>query len=200
MIGYRGCYRYVREPDLFALELELLARVRDETPNLHLMIPFVRTRWELEACLELVDASPLRHHRSLLRWIMAEVPSVVHWLPDYAALGIHGVSIGSNDLTQLVLGVDRDSEMCEELFDEMDGAVMAAIEQIIRGAARLGLDVVAVRPGAVQPARVRRGARPLRDRLGVGEPGCRRGHAPRAGPRRATPAARRGRGGRRAGV
>jgi pyruvate,water dikinase len=44
MIGYRGCYRYVREPDLFALELELLARVRDETPNLHLMIPFVRTR------------------------------------------------------------------------------------------------------------------------------------------------------------
>ena len=52
MIGYRGCYRYVREPDLFALELELLARVREETPNLHLMIPFVRTKWELEACLE----------------------------------------------------------------------------------------------------------------------------------------------------
>jgi pyruvate,water dikinase len=43
MIGYRGCYRYVREPDLFRLELEVLARVRDETPNLHLMIPFVRT-------------------------------------------------------------------------------------------------------------------------------------------------------------
>ena len=60
MIGYRGCYRYVREPDLFRLELEILARVRDETPNLHLMIPFVRTRWELEACLELVDASRAR--------------------------------------------------------------------------------------------------------------------------------------------
>ena len=60
MIGYRGCYRYVREPDLFALELDLLARVRDETPNLHLMIPFVRTRWELEACLEAVDAQPAR--------------------------------------------------------------------------------------------------------------------------------------------
>ena len=60
MIGYRGCYRYVREPDLFRLELEILARVRDETPNLHLMIPFVRTRWELEACLELVDAQPAR--------------------------------------------------------------------------------------------------------------------------------------------
>ena len=60
MIGYRGCYRYVREPDLFALELEVLARVREETPNLHLMIPFVRTRWELEACLELIDAQPAR--------------------------------------------------------------------------------------------------------------------------------------------
>ena len=58
MIGYRGCYRYIREPDLFALELELLARVREETPNLHLMIPFVRTRWELEACLEPSTPAP----------------------------------------------------------------------------------------------------------------------------------------------
>ncbi len=139
MIGYRGCYRYIKEPDLFALELELIARVREQTPNLHLMIPFVRTKWELEACLDLVDASPLRDDRGLLRWIMAEVPSVVHWLPEYAALGIDGVSIGSNDLTQLILGVDRDSEVCEELFDEGDGAVLDAIEQIIRTSARLGL-------------------------------------------------------------
>jgi pyruvate,water dikinase len=139
MIGYRGCYRYVREPDLFALELELLARVREEWPNLHLMIPFVRTRWELEACLELVDASPLGRQRGLLRWIMAEVPSVVYRLDDYAALGIDGVSIGSNDLTQLVLGVDRDSELCRELFDEEDAAVLAAIKQIIEGCRRLGL-------------------------------------------------------------
>ena len=49
MIGYRGCYRYVDEPDLFRLELDVLAQVREETPNLHLMIPFVRTAWELEA-------------------------------------------------------------------------------------------------------------------------------------------------------
>jgi pyruvate,water dikinase len=139
MIGYRGCYRYVHEPDLFGLELELLARVREETPNLHLMIPFVRTHWELEACLDQVDASPLGRHRGLLRWIMAEVPSVVYRLDDYAALGIDGVSIGSNDLTQLVLGVDRDSEVCRELFDEEDPAVLAAIRQIIEGANRLGL-------------------------------------------------------------
>jgi pyruvate,water dikinase len=139
MIGYRGCYRYVREPDLFRLELELLARVRDESPNLHLMIPFVRTKWELEACLELVDASPLGRQRGLLRWIMAEVPSVVYRLDDYAALGIDGVSIGSNDLTQLLLGVDRDSEVCRELFDEDDAAVLAAIHDIIAGCRRLGL-------------------------------------------------------------
>ena len=139
MIGYRGCYRYVREPDLFALELEGLARVRDEAPNVHLMIPFVRTKWELEACLELVDASPLGRQRGLQRWIMAEVPSVVHWLPAYADLGIDGVSIGSNDLTQLVLGVDRDSEVCAELFDEEDGAVLDAIRRIVTQCRRLGL-------------------------------------------------------------
>ena len=104
MIGYRGCYRYVSNPDLFDLELRALARVREQNPNLHLMIPFVRTKWELEKCLELVDASPLGRQRGLHRWVMAEVPSVVHWLPQYIGLGIDGVSIGSNDLTQLMLG------------------------------------------------------------------------------------------------
>lgn len=139
MIGYRGCYRYVHEPDVFRLELAALARVREYTPNLHLMIPFVRTRWELAACLELVDASPLGHDRSMHRWIMAEVPSVVHWLPEYVRLGIDGVSIGSNDLTQLILGVDRDSEECAELFDESDPAVLHAIRRIVTSARELGI-------------------------------------------------------------
>lgn len=139
MIGYRGCYRYVREPDLFALECELLARVREESPNLHVMIPFVRTRWELEACLELVDRSPLGRQHGLHRWVMAEVPSVVYRIPEYAAIGIDGVSIGSNDLTQLMLGVDRDSEICDELFDESDAAVLAAIRDIITAARSAGI-------------------------------------------------------------
>ena len=139
MIGYRGCYRYVREPDLFALELEVLSRVREQTPNLHLMIPFVRTKWELEACLDLVDASPLGRQRGLLRWVMAEVPSVVYRIPEYAALGIDGVSIGSNDLTQLMLGVDRDSEVCAELFDESDAAVLDAIRRIIEASTAAGI-------------------------------------------------------------
>jgi len=131
MIGYRGCFRYVKEPELFALELLALARIRESSPNLGLMIPFVRTRWELEECLSLVDASPLGRQRGLHRWVMAEVPSVVHWLPEYIGMGIDGVSIGSNDLTQLMLGVDRDSEICAEVFDEADAAVLDAIGQIV---------------------------------------------------------------------
>lgn len=139
MIGYRGCYRYVQEPDLFALELQALARVREQNPNVHLMIPFVRTRWELESCLAQVDASPLGKQRGLHRWVMAEVPSVMFWLPEYIAMGIDGVSIGSNDLTQLVLGVDRDSDICAELFDESDGAVLDAIGRIISTARKHGI-------------------------------------------------------------
>ena len=120
MIGYRGCYRYVKDPELFLLDLEALARVREETPNLHIMIPFVRTRWELGRCLDLVETIPLGRQRGLHRWVMAEVPSAPFWIPEYARMGIDGVSIGSNDLTQLVLGVDRDCETCAELFDESD--------------------------------------------------------------------------------
>ncbi len=139
MIGYRGCFRYVKDPSLFDLELQALARVRERSPNVHLMIPFVRTKWELEACLERVDQSPLGRQRGLLRWVMAEVPSVAYWIPEYAKLGIHGVSIGSNDLTQLMLGVDRDSAVCAELFDESDPSVLDAIGRIITSARRCGL-------------------------------------------------------------
>ncbi|MGN6132149.1 MAG: phosphoenolpyruvate synthase, partial [Nocardioidaceae bacterium] len=139
MIGYRGCYRYIRDPEVLGLDLDVVARVREQTPNLHLMIPFVRTRWELEACLELVEQHPLGRQRGLHRWVMAEVPSVVHRIPEYAAMGIDGVSIGSNDLTQLMLGVDRDSEICAELFDESDAAVLDAISRIIHAATEAGI-------------------------------------------------------------
>jgi pyruvate,water dikinase len=131
MIGYRGCYRYIRDPELFRLDLDVLARVREQAPNLHLMIPFVRTRWELQACLDAIDGHPLGAQRGLLRWVMAEVPSVIYRIEEYAAMGIDGVSIGSNDLTQLMLGVDRDSGICAELFDESDAAVLGAISDII---------------------------------------------------------------------
>jgi len=139
MIGYRGCYRYTKEPDLFRLELEALGRVAEETPNLRLMIPFVRTRWELEACLDVIDSSPVADRRSLPVWVMAEVPSVAYWIPIYASMGIEGVSIGSNDLTQLVLGVDRDSQVCADLFDEADPAVLDTISRIVTACHEAGI-------------------------------------------------------------
>jgi pyruvate,water dikinase len=139
MIGYRGCFRYTHEPDLFALELRAIADVRRELENLHIMIPFVRTGHELEACMQLIEASPLRGDAHLERWIMAEVPSVVHWLPTYVDMGITGVSIGSNDLTQLMLGVDRDSALFGAAYDERDPAVLDAIHSIILACRRLGV-------------------------------------------------------------
>jgi pyruvate, water dikinase len=137
MIGYRGCYRYIHQPDLFNLELDVLGRVAESTPNIRLMIPFVRTAWELERCLNIVQAHPTA--TSLPVWVMAEVPSVAYWIPTYAEMGIEGVSIGSNDLTQLVLGVDRDSEVCAELFDEADPAVLDTIARIIGACQEAGI-------------------------------------------------------------
>jgi pyruvate,water dikinase len=70
---------------------------------------------------------------------MAEVPSVAYRIPEYARMGISGVSIGSNDLTQLMLGVDRDSQTCAELFDESDEAVLDTIERIITQSRNAGI-------------------------------------------------------------
>ena len=139
MIGYRGCYRYTREPDLFALELRAVKQVREHHPNLHLMIPFVRTGSEFRACKQLIDDAGLTSDRGFQLWVMAEVPSVVTWLEEYVRLGATGVSIGSNDLTQLVLGVDRDSELLAPLYDERDRAVTSAIAAIVAECKRLGV-------------------------------------------------------------
>jgi pyruvate,water dikinase len=140
MIGYRGALRYTREPDLLALELRAVARVWDEGhTNLHVMLPFVRTEHELRACLPVFHEAGLLGRTGFELWIMAEVPSVLFVLERYAALGIAGISIGSNDLTQLLLGADRDSELLAATFDERDPAVVSYLRQLIARARELGL-------------------------------------------------------------
>jgi pyruvate, water dikinase len=140
MIGYRGTQRYVREPDLLQLELDAIGRVCDAGyGNLHVMLPFVRTARELAACRKIVGATGLLDRAGFELWVMAEVPSVLFNLERYAELGVAGISIGSNDLTQLVLGVDRDSEVLADVFDERDPAVVAYLEQLIPRARELGL-------------------------------------------------------------
>lgn len=137
VIDYRGCYRYLDQPDLFQLELDMLGAIMSRTPNLVLMLPFPRTAWELQVCLDIIRQHPAAS--ALPVWVMAEVPSAAYWIPTYARMGISGVSIGSNDLTQLTLGVDRDSKICAPLFDETDPAVLDMIGRIVRACRRSGL-------------------------------------------------------------
>lgn len=140
MIGLRGCFRYLKDPALFLLELQAIRELREAgLQNLHVMLPFARTLWEVEACVELMEESGLMRDRRFQLWLMAEVPSVITYLEDYHDLGVHGVSIGSNDLAQLILGVDRDNERLSELYDERDPAVMGAIAAIVTMGRDVGL-------------------------------------------------------------
>jgi pyruvate,water dikinase len=140
MIGFRGALRYVTEPAVFALEMRAVKNVWDAGhENFHVMLPFVRTAEELLRCRELVAESGLLRRRGFELWIMAEVPSVLFNLERYAEIGIAGISIGSNDLTQLMLGADRDSEVLAATFDERDPAVVAYLSQLIPRARELGL-------------------------------------------------------------
>ena len=140
MIGYRGALRYVRDPEVFALELAAISRIWEAGHrNLHVMLPFVRTTRELARCRRLVEESGLWDRPGFELWVMAEVPSVLFNLERYAELGIAGISIGSNDLTQLLLGADRDSETLSDTFDERDPAVCDYLSQLIPLARRVGL-------------------------------------------------------------
>jgi len=140
MIGYRGALRYTQEPEVFALEMQAVRRVWDAGhENFHVMLPFVRTASELERCRALVADSGLLERPNFELWIMAEVPSVLFNLERYAKLGIAGISIGSNDLTQLMLGADRDSELLAATFDERDPAIVDYLSALIPKARALGL-------------------------------------------------------------
>ena len=139
MIGYRGCSRYIREPDVFRLETEAVKRVREKYKNLWVMIPFVRTVAGLTDVKKILIAEGLRRSRDFKLWMMVEVPSNVFLIDKFIDVGIDGISIGSNDLTQLVLGVDRDNEELAEQFDERNEAVLIAIERVVKAAIARGV-------------------------------------------------------------
>lgn len=142
MLGFRGAFRYChpRYREGFALECRAMRRVRDEMglTNVKLMIPFCRTPEEGQRVLELMAAHGLvRGERELEVYVMCEVPSNVILAREFAVI-FDGFSIGSNDLTQLVLGLDRDSELVAPLFDERNPAVLAMVGAVIDAARQAG--------------------------------------------------------------
>lgn len=140
MIGFRGASRYYndRYREGFALECRALKRVRDEMglTNVVPMIPFCRTVREGEQVLAEMEVNGLKRGENGLRvYVMCEIPNNVILIDDFSRL-FDGFSIGSNDLTQLTLGVDRDSTLVAHVFDERDPGVMKLISEVIVGARR----------------------------------------------------------------
>jgi len=142
MIGFRGVSRYISDEfkESFKLECRAIKKVRETYRNVHVMLPFVRTVEEVEKCLEIMKEEKLERSDDFKIWLMAEVPSMAFISEDFAQLPIDGVSIGSNDLTMLCLGVDRDNEKLGRMgyFDERNKAVLVAIKNIIDGFKKYG--------------------------------------------------------------
>jgi pyruvate,water dikinase len=144
MIGWRGVSRYIspQYEQAFRLEVRAIKKAREEwgLKNVWVMFPFVRTTWELQKALKLLEDEGLERSRDFKVWIMVEVPSTVFLADEFARM-VDGFSIGSNDLTQLILGADRDSGLLAKMgyFDERDPAVLKAVRHIIRTAKRHGI-------------------------------------------------------------
>ena len=142
MIGFRGASRYYDERyrEGFLLECRAMKKVREEMglTNVKLMVPFCRTVEEGKKVLAVMAEAGLRRGENGLEvYVMCEIPANVILAEEFAEI-FDGFSIGSNDLTQLTLGVDRDSEIVAHLFDERNPAVMRLIEDVIRRARACG--------------------------------------------------------------
>ncbi|MCP8319626.1 MAG: phosphoenolpyruvate synthase, partial [archaeon] len=148
MLGWRGVSRYIspQYERAFRLECRAIKKCRDEwgLKNVWVMLPFVRTTWEVEKCLAIMKEEGLERGRDFKVWLMAEVPSIIFMADEFSKL-CDGFSIGSNDLTQLILGTDRDSQILPEIdsryFDERDPAVLRAIERLIKVAHKANVTV-----------------------------------------------------------
>jgi len=145
LLGFRGAIRYAdpRYEPAFRLEIEAVKKVRNEMglKNLWCMIPFNRTVEEFARVRELLRHEGLVQDEDFKLWVMAEVPSNILLADEFCKAGVDGFSIGSNDLTMLILGADRDNEILAPLFDERNLAVKRAIKSLIETAHQYGRTV-----------------------------------------------------------
>ena len=140
MLGFRGAYRYIANPDVFEMELKAIKKIWEKGyRNLHLMIPFVRVPWELIKIRQMVEKSGLLSYPEFKLWIMVEVPSCALNLEEFIKIGIDGVSIGTNDLTMMLLGVDRDSEEVSGVYDERTPVVLNVLDYIVKTCQKFGI-------------------------------------------------------------
>lgn len=141
MIGYRGAFRYINDHKVFELELEAIKKVRNKYnyKNLNLMIPFVRSVKEMQDVKKIVISNGLSRSPSFKLWMMVEIPVNVILLEDFIKIGIDGISVGTNDLTMLILGTDRDNEHVSQTYDERNPAVLWALEHIIKTCNKHGI-------------------------------------------------------------
>jgi pyruvate,water dikinase len=139
MIGYRGCSRYTNELEVLRMEIEAIKKICRDYDNLYVMIPFVRFVSEMAKIKKFFEAEGLYKFPGFKLWMMVEVPSNIFLIDKFIDVGIDGISIGSNDLTQLVLGIDRDNAKLAPQFDERNEAVQMAIEKAVTTASRKGI-------------------------------------------------------------
>ena len=141
LLGFRGATRYINSPEVFAMELEAIKMVRNKfnLKNLWLMIPFVRTPQELAKVKQIVTDAGLLRSPTFKLFMMVEIPSNVILLDKFIDVGIDGISIGSNDLTMLTLGLDRDNGEVAKDFNEMDPAVLWSLKRAITKAKKRGV-------------------------------------------------------------
>ncbi|CAN5321176.1 phosphoenolpyruvate synthase [soil metagenome] len=139
LLGFRGAFRYTSDPEVFNLELVAIKKVREKYKNLHIMIPFVRSPQELARVRRLVASEELFRTGNFKFWMMCELPVNVILLEDFIKVGIDGVSIGSNDLSMLLLGTDRDNAEVASEFDERSPSVMWALRRIIKTCNKYGV-------------------------------------------------------------
>ncbi|MCD6125584.1 MAG: phosphoenolpyruvate synthase [Thaumarchaeota archaeon] len=134
LIGYRGAFRYIKEPDIFRLECRAIKKVREEygLKNVWVMVPFVRRVEEFVQAKKIMEEEGLKQGPDFKVWIMVEVPSTVLLIDKFIEAGIDGVSFGTNDLTMLILGIDRDDAAVQEIYDERNLAVLRAVSHVIR--------------------------------------------------------------------